>query len=170
MIRISDIGVGMNHDDALLSIERYATSKIFTDQDLFSINTLGFRGEALPSIASVPKFSIVTRDEFSEVGTEIDVEGGRVVRDRVIRHALIQGYAQRLMKGCFAIKNPASEKDAGFSFGRITLSAARIEAQVYDTLRKCLQRLLPGCPPPSIHLHQGRRKWPYRSGYQKFSS
>ena len=114
MIRISDNGVGMNHDDALLYIERYATSKIFTDQDLFSINTLGFRGEALPSIASVSKFSIVARDEFPEVGTEIDVEGGRVVRDRVIRHALIQGYAQRLMKGCFAIKTPHLKKMRGF--------------------------------------------------------
>jgi DNA mismatch repair protein MutL len=78
VIRVSDNGVGMNHDDALLSIERYATSKIFTDQDLFSINTLGFRGEALPSIASVSKFNIIARDEFSDVGTKIYVEGGRV--------------------------------------------------------------------------------------------
>ena len=78
MIRVSDNGVGMNHDDTLLSIERYATSKIFTDRDLFSINTLGFRGEALPSIASVSKFTIVARDEFSDVGTKIHVEGGRV--------------------------------------------------------------------------------------------
>jgi len=78
IIRVSDNGVGMNHDDALLSIERYATSKIFTDQDLFSINTLGFRGEALPSIASVCKFSIVARDQFSDGGTKIHIEGGRV--------------------------------------------------------------------------------------------
>ena len=78
IIRVSDNGIGMNHDDALLSIERYATSKIFKDQDLFSINTLGFRGEALPSIASVSKFSIITRAEFSDVGTKIYVEGGRV--------------------------------------------------------------------------------------------
>jgi len=46
IIRVSDNGSGMNHDDALLSIERYATSKIFTDRDLFSINTLGFRGRS----------------------------------------------------------------------------------------------------------------------------
>ncbi|MBT8352354.1 MAG: DNA mismatch repair endonuclease MutL, partial [Deltaproteobacteria bacterium] len=78
MIRVSDNGVGMNHDDALLSIERYATSKIFTDRDLFSIRTLGFRGEALPSIASVSKFSLVSRDKPSGAGTTIDVEGGRV--------------------------------------------------------------------------------------------
>ena len=78
IIRVSDNGTGMNHDDALLSIERYATSKIFTDRDLFSINTLGFRGEALPSIASVSKFSMVSRDESSDAGTEIYVEGGRI--------------------------------------------------------------------------------------------
>ena len=80
MIRVSDNGTGMNHDDALLSIERYATSKIFTDRDLFSINTLGFRGEALPSIASVSKFSIVSRDESYDAGTEI---GRASCRERV---------------------------------------------------------------------------------------
>jgi len=78
IIRVSDNGTGMNHDDALLSVERYATSKIFTDRDLFSINTLGFRGEALPSIASVSKFSIVSRDKSSDAGTKIYVEGGRI--------------------------------------------------------------------------------------------
>ncbi len=82
MIRVSDNGTGMNHDDALLAVERYATSKIFTDQDLFSISTLGFRGEALPSIASVSKFSLITRDESSEAGTEIYVEGGRIKKVR----------------------------------------------------------------------------------------
>ena len=54
-IRISDNGIGMNRDDALLALERYATSKIYEDRDLFSIRTLGFRGEALPSIASVSR-------------------------------------------------------------------------------------------------------------------
>ncbi len=78
LIRISDNGIGMNHDDALLAIERYATSKIYTDDDLFSIATLGFRGEALPSIASVSKFTIVTKDEHSEAGTEIIIEGGKI--------------------------------------------------------------------------------------------
>jgi len=82
LIRVSDNGTGMNHDDALLAIERYATSKIFTDQDLFSISTLGFRGEALPSIASVSKFSLITRDESSEAGTEVYVEGGRIKKVR----------------------------------------------------------------------------------------
>ncbi len=78
LIRVSDNGSGMNRDDALLAIERYATSKIFKDRDLFAISTLGFRGEALPSIASVSRFTLVTKDESSAVGTEIVVQGGTV--------------------------------------------------------------------------------------------
>ena len=78
LIQISDNGVGMGPDDARLAIERYATSKISSVDDLFSIQTLGFRGEALPSIASVSRFSLITRDKSSDAGTEIIVEGGKV--------------------------------------------------------------------------------------------
>ena len=78
LIRVSDNGIGMTRDDAMLSIERYATSKIYKDTDLFSINTLGFRGEALPSIASVSRFSVVTREKTADTGTAIDVEGGKL--------------------------------------------------------------------------------------------
>jgi DNA mismatch repair protein MutL len=78
LIQVSDNGVGMNHADALLAIERYATSKISTDDDLFAIRTLGFRGEALPSIASVSRFSLITRDKSSDAGTEVIVEGGKI--------------------------------------------------------------------------------------------
>jgi DNA mismatch repair protein MutL len=78
LIRVSDNGVGMSSDDAMLSLERYATSKIYTDGDLFAINTLGFRGEALPSIAAVSKFCLVTKDETALTGTEIMVHGGTI--------------------------------------------------------------------------------------------
>ncbi|MEJ2657629.1 MAG: DNA mismatch repair endonuclease MutL [Desulfobacterales bacterium] len=78
MIRVSDNGVGMSRDDAILSVERYATSKIHRDTDLFAIRTLGFRGEALPSIAAVSKFCLNTRAENSASGTEIIVEGGTI--------------------------------------------------------------------------------------------
>jgi len=78
LIRVSDNGSGMNRDDALLAPERYATSKIYKDEDLFAINTLGFRGEALPSIAAVSKFCLVTRDQTSQAGTEVIVEGGTI--------------------------------------------------------------------------------------------
>jgi DNA mismatch repair protein MutL len=80
LIRVSDNGSGMNRDDALLSIERYATSKIYSDSDLFAIDTLGFRGEALPSIASVSRFTLVTREEMMESGTEIVMEGGKLLK------------------------------------------------------------------------------------------
>ncbi len=79
LIRVGDNGCGMSRDDALLSIERHATSKITGDQDLFNIRTLGFRGEALPSIAAVSKLSLVTRDTASDSGTELTIEGGRLV-------------------------------------------------------------------------------------------
>lgn len=78
LIRVSDNGAGMSHDDALLAIERYATSKIHTEADLYGIRTLGFRGEALPSIASVSKFTLITKDRDSLAGTEIYIEGGKV--------------------------------------------------------------------------------------------
>ncbi len=79
LIRVGDNGGGMSRDDAMLSIERHATSKIASDQDLFNIRTLGFRGEALPSIAAVSKISLVTRDAASDAGTELTIEGGRLV-------------------------------------------------------------------------------------------
>jgi DNA mismatch repair protein MutL len=78
LIRVSDNGHGMGRDDALLCLERYATSKILREPDLFSIRTLGFRGEALPSIASVSRFTLVTREQDSDTGTRIELAGGRL--------------------------------------------------------------------------------------------
>jgi len=83
LIRVIDDGCGMDRDDALLSLERHATSKIRTADDLAAVNTLGFRGEALPSIASVARFRLTTREHRALAGTEIVVNGGRIetVRD-----------------------------------------------------------------------------------------
>ncbi len=78
LIRIRDNGSGMARDDAFLSLERHATSKIAIDDDLFRLTTLGFRGEALPSIASVSRFVLQTRDQASEEGFRIRVAGGNV--------------------------------------------------------------------------------------------
>lgn len=82
-IRVEDNGRGMSRDDALMSLERHATSKIRKARDLETVLSFGFRGEALPSIASVSKFSLQTRDADSNTGTEILVNGGKVqhVRD-----------------------------------------------------------------------------------------
>lgn len=79
-IRIVDNGCGMSHDDALLALERHATSKIRSAEDLHAIHTLGFRGEALPSIAAVSRFELVTREPDSVSGVCIRMEGG-VLRD-----------------------------------------------------------------------------------------
>ncbi|MEM1441764.1 MAG: DNA mismatch repair endonuclease MutL [Verrucomicrobiota bacterium] len=79
LIRVTDDGCGMNRDDALMCLERNATSKIRTKDDLAAIHTLGFRGEAIPSIASVSKFRLTTREAESLTGTEIVINGGKVV-------------------------------------------------------------------------------------------
>jgi DNA mismatch repair protein MutL len=78
LIRVSDDGCGMSREDALLSLERHATSKLRTAGDLSAIRTLGFRGEAVPSIASVSRFRMVTREADAVAGTEILVDGGKL--------------------------------------------------------------------------------------------
>ena len=76
LIRVSDDGSGMVPEDAALCVQRHATSKIQTRDDLFTIRTLGFRGEALPSIASVSRFSLATRPRDQHAGIQLRIEGG----------------------------------------------------------------------------------------------
>jgi DNA mismatch repair protein MutL len=80
LIRISDDGCGMNRDDALLAFERHATSKLRTAEDLLSIATLGFRGEALPSIASVARVTLETATGEESAGTRMEIAGGKILR------------------------------------------------------------------------------------------
>ena len=79
LIRLADDGCGMIRDDALLAFERHATSKIRSSDDLLSIATLGFRGEALPSIASISRLELVTRPPDQATGTRIEIAGGKVL-------------------------------------------------------------------------------------------
>ena len=81
LVRVTDDGTGMSRDDALMSLERHATSKIQRAEDLAAIATMGFRGEALPSIASVSRFTLTTRERDSESpeGTQIVMAGGKMV-------------------------------------------------------------------------------------------
>jgi len=79
LIRITDNGHGMNRDDALLAFERHATSKLRTADDLLSIATLGFRGEALPSIASVSRLLLETCEPETSAGTRIEIAGGKIL-------------------------------------------------------------------------------------------
>lgn len=76
-IKVTDNGNGMDSEDALLAFSRHATSKLLKEDDLFFIDTLGFRGEALPSIASVSKVTLMT--STNEVGTQIKIEGGKLI-------------------------------------------------------------------------------------------
>jgi DNA mismatch repair protein MutL len=80
LVRVTDDGAGMSRDDALLCLERHATSKIQRAEDLAAIATMGFRGEALPSIASVSRFTLTTRerDSTSPEGTQIIINGGKI--------------------------------------------------------------------------------------------
>ena len=81
LIRVTDDGVGMNRDDALLCLERHATSKIQSAHDLSAIRTMGFRGEAVPSIASISRMTITTREHepADASGTQISIHGGRIM-------------------------------------------------------------------------------------------
>ena len=81
LISVSDNGSGMDQDDALLCLEAHATSKIKKEEDIYRIVTMGFRGEAIPSIASVSKLKLRTRPKNATVGTEIIVNGGRFVKE-----------------------------------------------------------------------------------------
>ncbi len=78
LVRVVDDGCGMTHDDALLAFERHSTSKIRSAEDLFEISTLGFRGEALPSIAAVSRVELETRHASESAGTRVEIAGGKL--------------------------------------------------------------------------------------------
>ena len=84
LIKVSDNGLGMNQEDAEKSILRHATSKIKTADDLFSINTLGFRGEALASIAAVSRFSLTTKQKDQLEAFNLAVEGGQIISSGIL--------------------------------------------------------------------------------------
>ncbi len=77
LIMVTDNGCGMDNDDVLLALEMHGTSKIFNEQDIFCISTLGFRGEAIPSIASISKFTIKSRSKNAIEGSSVVVHGGK---------------------------------------------------------------------------------------------
>src|SRR3954470_1793183 len=87
LIQVSDDGCGMGREDAVLAIDRHATSKVRSAADLVGVRTFGFRGEALPAIAAVSRFTLSTADE--EEGSELEVTGGRL--DRVVPVARQRG-------------------------------------------------------------------------------
>jgi DNA mismatch repair protein MutL len=79
LINVADDGFGMSRDDALLALERHATSKITKAEDLHSVTSLGFRGEAIPSIAAVSRFTLTSRERSTLSGTQIEIAGGKIL-------------------------------------------------------------------------------------------
>ncbi len=79
LIQVADNGAGMGRDDALLALERFATSKLRAEEDLAAIRTLGFRGEALPSIAAISRLTLTTREPGADSGTQVRVAGGKIL-------------------------------------------------------------------------------------------
>jgi DNA mismatch repair protein MutL len=138
LIQIIDNGIGMSDTDARLSFERHATSKIRSADDLFAISTMGFRGEALASIAAIAHVELKTKEEDKEIGTQIIIEGSKVISQE----------ATSCVKGTnFAVKNlfynvPARRKflksnTAEFGhiiseFQRIVLANPEVEFKLYN--------------------------------------
>ena len=140
LVRVSDDGHGMDRDDALLCLERHATSKLRTGADLAAIATLGFRGEAMPSIASVSRFRLATREAGALVGTEILVQGGRVEKGPRLRRR-----AGDERGGARAVFQPAR--------------AAEVPAQRIDGSRARRVATAPpraGAPGGAVHVRAGR--------------
>ncbi len=81
VIRVVDDGGGMTGEEARLSLQRHATSKLASLDDLFALTTMGFRGEALPSIAAVSRFSMTTRTPDAVAGSRVEVDGGTLAHD-----------------------------------------------------------------------------------------
>ncbi|WP_054029403.1 DNA mismatch repair endonuclease MutL [Desulfatitalea tepidiphila] len=118
LIQVADNGHGMDHDDALLAVERFATSKLHRDEDLAAIRTLGFRGEALPSIAAVSHLTLTTRSRDREVGVAVHLQGGKIVQ--VTETGAAQGTLVRVERLFF--NTPARRKflkTAGTEMGHI---------------------------------------------------
>ena len=125
LIKVTDDGAGMSEDDALLSLERHATSKIKTEKDLFAIQTLGFRGEALPSICAVSRLILRTREPGSELGIKIRAEAG--VLKEVKKEAMPVGTSLEVANLFFNV--PARKKflkSTETELGHILETATRI--------------------------------------------
>lgn len=151
-VRVSDNGGGMGRDDLLLCLERYATSKIHSMQDLFSIMTLGFRGEALPSIASVSRMEIVTRPPGDLIGHRLKVSGGKLVSmdeagapSGTIVQVRDLFYNVPVRKKF--LRSARTETDHIIDvFSRIALPFTPIHFRLHDGTRPILN--LPGCDAP----------------------
>jgi len=143
-IRVSDDGSGMSKDDLLLCIERHATSKIKSVSDLFAIKTLGFRGEALPSIASVSKMDITSRQGEELSGHRLKTAGGRLVSIEEVgcptgTHVVVRELFYNLPARKKFMRTPGTEMDhITDTFCRWALPYAQIDFRLEDKSRPLL--------------------------------
>jgi DNA mismatch repair protein MutL len=154
-IRVVDDGEGMSRDDAVLAIERHATSKIRTAGDLESIHSLGFRGEALPSIAAVSRLELLTREQAATSGTRLAIDGG-ILRD--VRDAGIPAGTQITVRDLFHnvparrkfLRSPATEMaHITDQFLRLALASPAIHFRLGHQDRLCHDL-------PAVHDHHER--------------
>ncbi len=137
LIQVVDNGKGMSEMDARMCFERHATSKIKTTEDLFTINTMGFRGEALASIAAVAKVDLITRMANSDVATNVRVEGTKIVKHEACQGPIGSNISIKNLfynvpaRRKFLKSDPTEYKHALDEFNRIVLSYPEIKFNLY---------------------------------------
>ncbi|MFT5698391.1 MAG: DNA mismatch repair protein MutL [Desulforhopalus sp.] len=153
LIRIIDNGVGMGEDDLLMSLERHGTSKIQTEEDLGAISTLGFRGEAVPSIGSVSKLTLTSREKESDLGTRVVLEYGKLTKVHEIGSSFGTTMEVRSLFG----KTPARRK---------FLRTARTEL---GHIEEVIKNYALGCPDITFILRIDGRDTLYFDGSQNLT-
>lgn len=166
LIRVTDNGEGMSREDALLAFERHATSKVRSDADLDTVQTLGFRGEALPSIAAVSRLKVTTAAHGQRIGTQISMVGGRI--ERVDDVAGVPG--TRIEVAALFFNTPARRKflkSAGTEFSHISQAvqhASLAWPQVHVRLLHNGHEVL-NCP--AVSRHRDRIFQIYREAFME---
>jgi len=166
LVRVRDDGSGMGREDAVLSLQRHATSKLRSKDDLFAIATYGFRGEALPSIAAISRFTLLTCEPGASAGTRVEVEGGRVVSvEDAGAPAGTTVEARDLFWNVPArrkfLKRAATEQaHAVEAVLRLALPRPAVEFTVRESGRVLLR--LPAGEAAAVQEQRGRRRWAAR--------
>ena len=176
LIRVVDNGSGMGRDDALLSLERHATSKIKTAEDLFSLRTMGFRGEALASIAAISRFTLISADS-SELGsgTKIEVDGGKILsvepcaRTRgtsvEVRSLFFNVPARKKFQKAAAVNAAEVTKIVtvlSLSHPEVAFELVHNEAVVFKVDEEPLGEAGGACSRERISISEGRQRWSAR--------
>jgi DNA mismatch repair protein MutL len=140
LIQVIDNGKGMSPTDARMSFERHATSKIRTSQDLFSIRTFGFRGEALASIAAVAQVELKTRQESAELGTFIQIEGSEIKKQEPVAVPVGTSVSMRNLffnvpaRRNFLKSNPVEMRHIVDEFQRVALSYPEVAFSLFSRI------------------------------------